>query len=300
LSNAYLDVLTITEVEKLYQENISRTKLNLATSKTLVANGLKPGSDTALFAAELSKATIELLTIRKSKEQAIILLQQLSATDAAFVIADSSFFYKLPSNAIVSDTSVHPLLSLYQATIELDKAKKKTISKTSSPTLGVWGTGYARGSDVQYDGSIKTLDGLGLQRINYGVGVQLSMPLLQSAKIKPQLKQQDFQVLADEEKKKELSLQLSGQTKTAESSLALSIEIAKEGKGLVNSADFAYNALLSRYSAGLANYTDLIQAQYNLVKAKIDIKTNYMAVWKSLLYKAAVTGNLNLFLQQVK
>lgn len=265
----------------------------------MVVNGIKPGSDTALFAAELSRATIELLNIKKSKEQAIILLQQLSASATAIYVADSSYFYKLPSNAIASDTAVHPLISLYQATIDLDIAKRKTMSKTSAPTLGVWGTGYARGSDVQYDGSVKTFDGLGLQRVNYGVGVQISMPLLQSARIKPQLKQQDFQVSADQEKKNELTAQLNSQTKTAESTLALSMDIAKEGKGLVSSSSFAYEALLSRYNAGLANYTDLIQAQYNLVKAKTDFKTNYMAVWKSLLYKSAVTGNFNLFLNQV-
>jgi hypothetical protein len=55
----------------------------------------------------------------------------------------------------------------------------------------------------------------------------------------------------------------------------------------------------SRYGSGLANFADLMQAQYALVKAAADNKAAYMAVWKALLYKAAVNGDLNLFLNQV-
>ena len=38
------------------------------------------------------------------------------------------------------------------------------------PTLGVWGTIYARGSGVSYNGTVKATDGLGFQRFNYGLG----------------------------------------------------------------------------------------------------------------------------------
>ena len=51
--------------------------------------------------------------------------------------------------------------------------------------------------------------------------------------------------------------------------------------------------------SGLANYADLIQAEYLLIKAETENKTNFMGVWKALLYKAAVKGDLNIFLNQV-
>jgi outer membrane protein TolC len=299
LANLYLDVLTITELEKLSTENILRTEANVSVAKTLVVSGIKPGVDTALFSSELSKARIDLYNNQKSKEQAMIGLQQLAAITERVSIIDSSFFYRLPLNTVVADSITHPLLSLYRSSVDLDKAKKNTIAKTSSPSLGVWSTAYGRGSGVQYDGSVKTLDGLGLQRFNYGVGVQLSMPLLQSSKIKPQLKQQDFQIKADEEKWKDINQQLGSQLQTAEITFRYAMQVVKESATLVSSSAYAYDAIVSRYTAGLANYADVIQAQYNLVKAKTDQKTSYMAVWKALLYKAAVTGDLNLFLNQV-
>ena len=299
LANTYLDALTIAELEKLYEENIKRTETNVSVARTLVASGIKPGVDTALFSSELSKARIDLYNSQKNKEQAIISLQQLSASAEKFTVADGSYFYKLPSNTVVADSITHPLLSLYRSSVDLDKAKKTTIAKTTAPSLGVWSTAYARGSGIQYDGSIKALDGLGLQRLNYGVGVQLSLPLLQSSKIKPQLKQQDFLIKADEEKWNDISQQLNSQLQNAETTFRYAMQVVKESENLVSSSAYAYDAILSRYAAGLANYADVIQAQYNLVKAKTDQKISYMAVWKALLYKAAVTGDLNLFLNQV-
>ena len=299
ITNTYLDAITLAELEKLYAENIKRTETNLSVAKTLVVSGIKPGVDTALFSSELSKARIELYNSQKNKEQAVISLQQLTASSEKIILADDSYFHLLPSNTAVADSITHPLLSLYRSSVTLDKAKKTTIAKTTSPSLGVWSTAYARGSGVQYDGSVKALDGLGLQRFNYGVGVQLSMPLLQSSKIKPQLKQQDYLIKADEEKWNEINQQLSSQLQSAETTFRYAMQVVKESANLVNSSTYAYDAIVSRYTAGLANYADVIQAQYNLVKAKTDQETGYMAVWKALLFKAAVTGDLTLFLNQV-
>ncbi len=299
VANAYLDALTFAELDKLYQQNISRTETNLSTVKTLVANGIKAGVDSALFSAEVSKAKIDRLNIQKNKEQAIIALTQLLATEENISIADTSFFSKLPTSIIANDTSTNPLLSLYNTSIELDKAKRKSIAKTTAPTLGVWGTTYARGSGVSNTGDVKTFDGLSLQRVNYGVGVQLSVPLLQSLKIKPQLQHQDLQIKADQEKLNDITLQLKKQLETANTTMDYALKTVKEMPVLVQSSTFAYATMVSRYNAGLANYADVVQAQYNLLKAETDYKTAYMAAWKTLLYQAAIKGDINLFLNQV-
>lgn len=300
LINAYLDALTTAELIKVYEENLFRSQANVSTVRVLVLNGIKPGVDTALFCSEQSKAKIELLGIKKNHEQLMITLTQLLASKENILIEDSSYFNKLPQYIIVTDTVKHPLQSLYQSSIELDRAKRNSLTKTTAPVLNVWGTTYARGSGVSYDGTINALDGLGLQRINYGVGLQLSVPLLQSLKIKSQVKQEDILIKADEEKLNNINLQLNKQLQSADTTLEYALQVVKESYPLLQSSNYAYKTMLSRYQAGLANYADVVQAQYNLVKAKVDYKTTYMAVWKALLYKAAVTGNLNLFLNQVK
>jgi outer membrane protein TolC len=173
------------------------------------------------------------------------------------------------------------------------------LDRTLMPTLGVWGTMYARGSDIQFGGIVNSNDGLSFQRYNYGVGLQLSIPLLQFARIRPQLQQQEFLIRSNAEKLNNISLQLNKQLEIADTTLNNVLAIAKESPMLFESARYSYKSLLSRYKSGLANYAELIQAQYVLIKAETENKTNYMGVWKALLYKAAVKGDLNIFLNQV-
>lgn len=297
--NAYLDVMTAIELEKVYQENLARTEANLSVARILVINGIKPGVDTALLKAEVSRAKVDLLNSSKYKEQIIITLSGLLATDNLPSFTDTSYFSKVPTAYIVSDTTKNPLLSLYSSTIELSKARKKVLSRTAMPTLGLWGTAYARGSGIDNNNSVKSTDGLAFQRYNYGLGLQLSVPILQFAKVRSQVQQQDFLVRSNEEKLNEVSLQIRKQNELADTTLGTAITVSRESPLFYESASFSYKALQSRYQSGLANFADLMQAQYALLKAAADSKTAYMAVWKALLYKTAVNGDLNLFLNQV-
>ncbi|HLG41086.1 MAG TPA: TolC family protein [Chitinophagaceae bacterium] len=297
--NAYLDVLTAIEFVKVYEENVRRMEASLSQIKILVVTGMKPGVDSALLKAEVSKTKIDLLNSRKFKEQIIIVLSQLLASDNIPALTDTSYFSKLPLGYIATDTVKNPLLSLYTSSIGLSNARKKVLSRTTMPTLGAWGNTYARGSGISYTGAVKATEGLGLQRFNYGLGLQLSVPILQFARIKPQLQQQDFIIKSNEEKLNEISLQLKKQNQLADTTLNNALAIVKETPLYYESAAFSYRALQSRYQSGLANFADLVQAQYGLIKSETENKTAFMAVWKALLYKAAVAGDLNLFLNQV-
>jgi outer membrane protein TolC len=300
LVNAYLDALTAEELVKVYQENLVRAETNLSTVNILVLNGIKPGVDTSLFQAEVARARIDLLGSKRNDEQAKIKLSELLATNDPLSIRDSLYFIKIPDFFVQNSSVLHPLLSLYSASVVVDKAKRKSLVKTSSPLLNVWGTTYARGSGINYDGSVNTFNGLGFQRVNYGLGVQLSMPLLQSIRIKPQVRQEDLLIRSGEEKVKNIHLQLDKQLQSADTLVQYALQEVNESFPLLQSEVYTYKTIFSRYNAGLANYADVVQAQYNLLKAKVENKTTYMAVWKALLYKSAVTGDLNLFLKQVK
>lgn len=299
VANAYLDALTAAELVKVYEKNYFRAQANFSVIKTLVLNGIKPAVDSALFKAEISRAKIDLLNSIKYKQQTLIVLSQLIASDN-ITVNDTAYFNKLPSPGISPDSVKHPLLILYTSNIELSNARKKMLNRSMMPTLGVWGTTYARGSGVFSNGLVNSNEGLSFQRYNYGVGMQLSIPLLQYGRVRPLLLQQEFAINSNQEKLNEVALQLKKQLQVADTTLNNAYLVAKESPALVSSADFAYKALLSRYQSGLANYADLIQAQYFLVKAETDNKTAYAAVWKSLLYKAAVKGDINIFLNEAK
>jgi outer membrane protein len=297
--NAYLDALMTCELVKVYQKNLKRTEANLQALQSLVTSGISPGVDAALFKAEVSKAKVELLNSLKTKEQTSIYLSQLLASDSNISLTDTSYFSKLPLTLLTIDSVEHPLDNLYNSNISIGLARKKILSKTTMPTLGIWSTTYARGSGISNNGSVNAMDGLGFQRYNYGIGFQLSLPILQFAKIRPQLQQQDFLIQSNQEKLNEIELQLKKQNELADSTISIAFAVAKESPLFLESAQFSYRTMLSRYQSGLTNFVDLIQAQYVLVKAETDYKLVYMGVWKAILYKAAVNGNIDLFIKQV-
>jgi outer membrane protein len=297
--NAYLDVLTTNELMKLHQNNLKRAETNLLLIKSLVVSGIRPGVDTALVRAEISKAKVDLLNNQKYQEQSIINLSQLLAADSNIICTDTIYFSRLPATLPVSDSVDHPLISLYKSNVEMSQARKKALSKTTMPVLGVWSTMFARGSGISYDNIADPAAGLAFQRYNYGAGVQISMPLLQVVRIHPKLQQQNLLIQSDLEKLKEVELQLNKQQELADATLRNAYEIAKESSIFLESAQFSYKAILSRYQSGLTSLADFIQAQYALINAETDYKLAYMSVWKACLYKAVVDGNLNLFINQL-
>ena len=118
--------------------------------------------------------------------------------------------------------------------------------------------------------------------------------------VRNQLRQQSALMSAQSERGNQVELDLNKQRTVADLTLKNALEIANESPALYRSSEFAFRALLTRYNSGLTNYADLIQAQYGLVKAETDLKKSYLECWKALLYKAAVQGDLTIFLSQVK
>jgi len=73
-----------------------------------------------------------------------------------------------------------------------------------------------------------------------------------------------------------------------------------ETKEQLRSAQAAFQAMQIRYNTGLVNFSDLIQAQYTLLKSELDVKQAYWDTWKAQLLEAAVKGDVNIFLNEMK
>jgi len=301
--SSYLDLLLTMDLLSVYEKNIERNIFDLKQSRVLSSAGLRPGVDTALFLSELSKAKIDLLNARKNLQSQKINLSKLLVTDSALSISDTSLFDKPPLlSAVTTEITLnqHPIMKLYQSQFDLSKSKENLIRKNWLPKFNVWATTFARGSGVYPDGTIKAADGLGFSKYNYGVGFQLAFPILKFSEVKIREQQQGFISKANEELLNQTSLELSKQDQVSNVTLQNALDIAKETPVQFESADYAFRALQTRYNAGLVNFADLIQAQYSLVKAETDLKKSYWEVWKALLYKSAVAGDLNIILNEIK
>ena len=300
--SAYLDVLLSIDVIHIHQHNIHRVEANLIQSRTLTISGIRPGVDTALFLSELSKAKIALLDAQRQLQTQQLLLGQLIVVNGLPVPADTSFLNKLPQMVIENDTlfSGHPFIQYSQSQFELSKSKEQLLKKSYLPKLNVWGTTFLRGSGFQPDQSIKAWNGLALNRFNYGVGLQLTYPIMKYGEIKRQLQQQNLLSKAAQENTEENKSILTMQQNIANATFNNSIAVAKETQQQLKSAQYAFTAMRARYNTGLVNFADFIQAQYNLLKAELDNRTAYWDAWKALLLQTVVKGDENLFLNAIK
>lgn len=297
-ANAYLDVVMTHELVKVYTKNVERAAENVRIVQSLTRSGLRPGTDTALFNAELSRARIELLNHEQLRQAQELLLSELLGGEGSYSV-DSSFFKTLP--AITSDTALqnHPLIRLSASRVLINQHEKISLQRSLYPRLSFWGTAYARGSGIRYDGYANPEDGLSFSRYNYGAGLVLSVPLLRFTNVRHQVSAQESLINSEVEKLNLVRLQLEKQNQVADVTLINALKIAQESPAFYQSAAFSYRTLLSRYNSGLVNYADLIQAQYTLIQSEADLKKTYLNAWKALLYKAAVQGDITIFMNQL-
>jgi outer membrane protein len=302
VANTYLDVALAKQLIVVTEKNISRVEFALTQSRTLTNKGLRPGVDTALFQSELSKSRIDLLHARETFDKQKIILSQLLAVGQPVETRDSIFFDRFPRASTVdsSDYSKHPLIRYPQSLADYSKAKESLIRRSYLPKLNVWSTAYARGSGIKYDGTVNSTDGLGFSRFNYGIGFQIAYPLLKFADKNLQIQQQSLITQSIEQKLQESQLILDKQTQISQVTYANALKIAAETSKQLAAAQYAFKAMQIRYNTGLVNFTDLIQAQYNLLKAETDSKQSYWYVWKASLNKAAAQGDIEIFLKELK
>ena len=300
--SSYLDLSLALEKIAIQQRNTERVETNLKQSRVLANTGIKPGVDTALFLSELSKAKIDLLNAQQQAKVAQLLLGQLLVTALLPVPVDTVFFGKLPAIAIAGDTSFStaPVIQAGKSQLLLSQAREQLIKKSFLPKLNVWGSGFARGSGFQANGDLKTWDGLGLNRFNYGAGLQLIFPVMKYGETRKQLQQQTLLSKAAEERLEDTKRVLLTQQSIANATMRNSLAVAAETKLQLQSAQYAFKSMQIRYNTGLVNFADLIQAQYNLLKAELDMKTAHWDAWKALLLQMAVKGDEQIFLNATR
>lgn len=300
--SAYLDILFAEDEVLIHRHNIARVQANLRESKVLAGTGVKPGVDSVLFLAELSKARVALTNAQRQLETGQWQLARLLAVDQLPVPADTDFLQSLPTTSFNTDSSLsdHPLIQLAQSELSLNQSKEKLLKRSYLPKLTVWGTGFARGSGFENDGMVKTWDGMGLSRYNYGAGLQLSFPVMKYGEVKRQLRAEALRTQASQERIAEDRSALSSQAHIAAATFASSLAVARETVLQMAAGQKAFNAMQIRYKTGLVSFTDLIQTQYNLLSAELEVKQSCLEAWKALLLQAAVQGDIAVFLHQIK
>jgi adhesin transport system outer membrane protein len=306
---AYLNVLAAQRLVKVQQDNLNRTLEIRRVVVARVVNGLNPGVDSSFANTEVSNAKIQLTNARQNEQEQVNQLSQYLGYDTppADFVLDSTFVIRNPANPDPTSQQRpedHPILQFYKGRIQVSDEQARYQKTFALPTISFVGTFQGRGSGftlapaintpVAYTGSYA--DGVNPTRFNYLIGIATSWNLSSLFRTKYQVQSQKFISLQYQDEYNLVNQQLKNQQVLAETRISNALKNAQEAPVQIKSANDAYVQKITLYRNGLATITDFTQALFALYRAETNNYIAYNNVWQALLFKAASTGDFDLFI----
>ena len=305
---AYLNLLASQRLVRSQQKNLDRSQIFLTISGARVKNGLNPGVDSTLAAAEVSRARIELnrsLDLVKEQNNRLAFLM---GTEAREFMLDTSLVAKIPKNVLTLETPsdfINPIRKFYKSRVDFSDQQIKVLRKNYYPSFSLFGIFQTRASgfDASYAQdqtafSQDYIDGISPDRQNYLVGVGVTWNLTSILRASKQVASQKFISEGLKNEYEVIDVQLRTQSDAADAKIRYAMDNYNEAPRQVEAARQAYLQRTTLYKNGLTTLTDVTQALYILNRAETDRDVIYTNVWQSLLLKAAATGDFNLFLTE--
>lgn len=302
--DAYLVLLINQKLVEAQRQNLERALVFKQVTDAAVESGMRPGVDSSLAGAEYAKAKLLLLESRRAEKVQRLRLSELSGHLEDSIQVDTMRFYsQLPATVNSENTFLkNPSLLFSQSQIDASYARSQAVRKSFLPSVSLTAAGWGRGSGVSNtDNSYRTDFGSGVnyQVYNYLFGISTRWNLTSILKVKNDYRAEQFQVERFKEIFNTQKIQLDRQSREAQMQLELSLEQAKLTPIQLDAAHTAFNQAEARYESGLTDLFTLAQSVTTLNRAEVDSFITNGNVWRALLMKAAASGDLSLFLNQL-
>jgi outer membrane protein TolC len=305
---AYLNALGSRRIVKAQQKNLERAQVIQKDIVARAKGGLRPGVDSAQANAEVAAAKIALMRaadIQQEQEQNLAFLIGVSYHD---IQLDTSFVASIPA-VTVNDTTtntVHPTINFFQSRFNQSLQQLRLGKASYYPSVNFVAIFQTRASGfaqtyAQDQSRFTNSYSAGIKPTisNYLVGVGLVWNLTTIYRTNAQVQALKYNTLAMEADLKFARDQLKTQSEIADARLVRAVQIQQQVPVQVSSAADAYTQRSALYKGGLTNLVDITQAMYTLNRAESDRDLAYINVWQALLLKAAATGDLSLFINQL-
>src|SRR5579871_5206747 len=309
IAGAYLNLLIAQRFVQNAQANVDRANFVQQTVLARTKSGLNPGVDSSIANSDLSAAKLTLIQSINTEQQQRNQLCQLINIVPDVLSLDTNYFSNQPNQYNTNfATDSNPQILFYKSRINQSLSAEKYLQKSINPGLNLFGSFQGKGSGFDYDYSAATnsnysksyFDGINPSRYNYLVGLGISWNIVSLAKIKQQVKAQQFVTSAYQNEYDLVNTQLKDQLLLSDQQIENSIKSIKEVPFEYKAASDAYLQKTVLYKNGLTNIVDVQQALYNLNRAETDRSVAYINIWQALLLKSAASGDFDLFMKQVK
>jgi outer membrane protein TolC len=303
IGRAYFNLLKTEARLEVEKQTVLRYDTIFTVIRALTLSGIKPGSDSSLAKAELSKSritynqTTEL--VKNYREQ----IAYLTGIPAARIMSDTSLLSRDLSRIIPrqKDAIVNPLIGYYENLKNTYTANEKLISKSYLPKIYLTASTWARGSSISYDDQYKSLpEGWGLQRFNYMAGISFEYDLFNGIHKSDRLRSYGFERQAAELELEQQTLELSSSSQQAQNSIDVTEKNLLELPVQYQSAVDTYNQKIAQYKAGIIGLIDLTNAAFVLDRSLNDYVETTGDWYLAQLEKAIANGTLPDFIQSIR
>jgi outer membrane protein TolC len=307
VAKLYLDILKSEFQLSIDQQNVSRYDTVFTVIRAVTGSGIKPGADSSLAKAELSKARI---TFNQTLGEIGQLQQQLS------------YLSGIPADAIAIDTArtrdylsalkgigtpqggtgANPLIDFFDKEKALYLQREELVKKSYLPRVLLNGVGWARGSSIDYTNNYKSsaASGLGYQRFNYLAGLTLEYDLFNIVHRRDKERIAINNARASDYGLRQQQLSLQNVGNKADEALRTATKNLVEIPVQIGAAEDAFNQKTAQYKAGIINLVDLTNASFVLYRSQSDYVQTLSDWLLANLDRYSAAGALDQFIQSIK
>lgn len=306
VAKLYLDLLKGESQLSIDKQNVDRYDTIYTVIQAVTASGIKPGADSALAMAELSKTRTtynqSLGQVRQLRQQ----LSYLSGIPAENILADTSrtaAYGSIPGVQLDSSRgTANPLIDYFNKEHALYLQREELVKKSYLPRLLLNGVGWARGSSIDYTDQYKSsaASGLGYQRFNYLAGLTLEYDLFNIVHRRDKERIARYDAIASEYGLQQQQVSLLNVGNKADEAIRTAAMNLQEVPIQINSAQSAFNQKTAQYKAGIINLVDLTDATFVLYRAQSDYVQTVSDWLLANLDKFSSEGGLDQFIQSIK
>ncbi|MGF7039855.1 TolC family protein [Mucilaginibacter lappiensis] len=292
----YLQLLRLHDYLIIQSRNIERNQQIRRSIQSLAKSGVRPGVDTSIAEAELSKARLTYIELNNELKQTQLQLSAISGLPYQSIVPDTLAETRLISQTnipglMLTDTANHPIINYYKSIVQNSRQREDLVKKQFNPKILLEAAAWGRGASIDANDQFNSLSsGFGFDRNNYLVGIGISYNLFdlrrRQLKLRTQRAEIDYARRNLDEQRSLLSLginQADVELNTAKQRL---LEIPNQLKA----ANAGYRQKLSLYNSGLTDIIELNAALNILYRAETDYAQAKFA-YTSALFQKAVTGN---------
>jgi outer membrane protein len=297
VADAYLTLLAAQQTQRAAEAQRDRAATVHKIISALVNSDLRPGADLSRSRAEIAAAETQVIQAEAAVAEARITLEEMTGAPLTAIETDLS----KRSPGIGQPAGItHPALVEQRAALEEARARIHALDRSWYPRFMAQASSYARGTGANPDGTTGgAVAGIGPNIQNWALGMTVTFPALELPSLRARKAIEQAHVGAEQAREQQIDIEIRTRARRAEAALDAAVRVAAQTPAQLEAARAGERQARARYQSGLANLTELADAQRLLTASEIDDALARLNVWRAMLALASARGDLQPFLNEV-